>query len=123
MGVVGDARRDSPDIPPVPEVFMATRQIGPDALELVIRTHLANPLQIAPDMVRAVGRLDPDVPLYDFRMMEWYVDYQTAGRRFPILSLSGFAGLALLLATIGLYGLISYPCRAANERGRHPGSL
>jgi putative ABC transport system permease protein len=108
VGVVGDARRDSPDIPPVPEVFMATRQIGPDALELVIRTHLANPLQIAPDMVRAVGRLDPDAPLYDFRMMEWYVDYQTAGRRFPTLLLSGFAGLALLLATIGLYGLISY---------------
>lgn len=41
---------------------MTARQIGPDALELVIRTHLANPLLIAPDMVRVVRRLDPDVP-------------------------------------------------------------
>jgi putative ABC transport system permease protein len=108
VGVIGDARRDSPGEVPVPEVFMTVRQIGPDALGLVIRTHFADPLLIAPEIVRAARRLDPDVPLYDFRSMEWYVDYQTAGRRFPAVLLSGFAGLALLLAAIGLYGLISY---------------
>jgi hypothetical protein len=76
-----------------PKVFMTVRQIGPDALGLVIRTHFADPLLIAPEIVRTVRRLDPDVPLYDFRSMEWYVDYQTAGRRFPAVLLSAFAGL------------------------------
>jgi putative ABC transport system permease protein len=87
---------------------MAARQIGPDALELVIRTQLPHPLSISSEIIQAARRLDPDVPLYDFRTMQWYVDYQTADRRFPTLLLSGFAGLALLLASIGLYGLISY---------------
>ncbi|MBV9502148.1 MAG: FtsX-like permease family protein, partial [Acidobacteriaceae bacterium] len=40
--------------------------------------------------------------------MGWYFDYQTANRRFPALLLSGLAGLAMLLASIGLYGLVSY---------------
>ncbi len=89
VGVVGDARRDSPDIPPVPEVFLSVPQIGPDALELVMRTALPNPLLISPEILRAARQLDPDVPLYDFRSMKWYFDYQTANRRFPTLLLSG----------------------------------
>ena len=108
VGVIGDARRESPDIPAAPEAFMTVGQIGPDALELVMRTDLPNPLQTAPEVARAARRLDPDVPLYDFRSMEWYFDYQTTNRRFPTLLLSGFAGLAMLLASLGLYGLISY---------------
>lgn len=108
VGVTGDARRESPDIPPEPEVLFSLHQIGPDALELAIRTELANPLAISPEIVQVARRIDPDVPLYDFRTMDWYFDYQTANRRFPTLLLSGFAGLAMLLASIGLYGLISY---------------
>jgi putative ABC transport system permease protein len=107
VGVVGDARRDSPDVPPAPEALMALSQIGPDALGLVIRTRLPNPLSIAPEIAFAASELDPDVPIYDLRSMEWYVDYQTTNRRFPTLVLGAFAGLALLLASIGLYGLIS----------------
>jgi ABC-type antimicrobial peptide transport system permease subunit len=86
---------------------MALSQIGPDALGLVIRTRLPNPLSIAPEIAFAASELDPDVPIYDLRSMEWYVDYQTTNRRFPTLVLGAFAGLALLLASIGLYGLIS----------------
>jgi putative ABC transport system permease protein len=108
VGVVGDARRDSPDVPAGPEALMALSQVGPDALGLVIRTRLPNPLLIAPEIVRAARELDPDVPIYDLRSMQWYVDYQTTNRRFPTFLLNAFAGLALLLASIGLYGLISY---------------
>ena len=108
VGVTGDARRESPDIPPEPEVLFPLRQIGPDALELAIRTDLADPLAISHEITRIARQLDPDVPLYDFRTMDWYYDYQTANRRFPTLLLSGFAGLAMLLASIGLYALISY---------------
>jgi putative ABC transport system permease protein len=108
VGVTGDARRESPDIPPEPEAFFSVGQIGPDALELAIRTNLPNPLAVSPEIIRVARRLDPDVPLYDFRSMDWYFDYQTANRRFPTLLLGGFAGLAMLLASIGLYGLLSY---------------
>ncbi|HLJ13142.1 MAG TPA: hypothetical protein VKV15_01495 [Bryobacteraceae bacterium] len=52
-------------------------------------------------------QLDPDVPLYDLCNMEWYSDYQTANRRFPPVLLSGFAALAMILASIGLHSLIS----------------
>lgn len=108
VGVVGDARRDSPDIPAVPEVFLPVAQVGPDALELVVRTELPNPLLIVPEIARAARQLDADVPIYDLRSMTWYFNYQTANRRFPALLLSAFAGAAMLLATVGLYGLISY---------------
>jgi ABC-type antimicrobial peptide transport system permease subunit len=69
---------------------------------------LPNPLLISPEIIRAARQLDPDVPLYDFRSMKWYFNYQTANRRFPTLLLSGFAGLAMTLASVGLYGLMSY---------------
>jgi predicted permease len=108
VGVVGDARRESPDIPPEAEVFLPVPQVGPDALELVIRTELQNPQAISREIIRAARELDPDVPLYDFRSMKWYFNYQTAKRRFPTLLLSAFAGIATSLAAIGLYGLISY---------------
>lgn len=59
VGVTGDARRESPDIPPEPEVLFPLGQIGPDALELAIRTGLANPLVITPDVIRVARQLDP----------------------------------------------------------------
>jgi putative ABC transport system permease protein len=108
VGVVGDARRDSPDIPAVPEAFLPVAQVGPDALELVVRTELSNPLLIAPEIARAARQLDADVPIYDLRSMTWYFNYQTANRRFPALLLSAFAVAAMLLAGVGLYGLITY---------------
>jgi MacB-like periplasmic core domain len=76
VGVVGDARRDSPDIPPIPEVFLPVPQVGPDALELVIRTELQNPSIISGEIIRAARQLDPDVPLYDLRSMKWYFDFR-----------------------------------------------
>lgn len=108
VGVVGDARRDAPDIAPVPEVFLPLTQVGPDAVEVVIRTALAKPLLLAPEIMRISRNLDPDMPLYDLRTMDWYFNYQTANRRFPTFLLGAFAGIAMLLASIGLYGLISH---------------
>ena len=108
VGVVGDARRESPDVPPEAEVFLPVPQVGPEALELVIRTEFETPQAISREIIRAARELDPDVPLYDLRSMQWYFNYQTENRRFPTLLLSAFAGIATSLAAIGLYGLISY---------------
>ncbi|MGO8816911.1 MAG: ADOP family duplicated permease [Terriglobia bacterium] len=108
VGVIGDVRRDELDQPAAPEAFEALRQMGPDYMNLVVRTAMPNALSVVPELRRALAELDPDVPLFDVRGMNYYVDEQEAGRRFPMLLLAAFAGIALLLAVVGLYGLLSF---------------
>jgi predicted permease len=108
VGVIGDARRDQLDQPASPEAFFPLRQLGPDFMNLVVRTTLPNPLDAAPNIRRALAELDPDVPLFDVRSMDYYVTEQTAGRRFPMFLLAAFAGTAMVLAILGLYGLLSF---------------
>lgn len=76
-------------------------------MSLVIRT-VGDAATIAPAVRNAVRRLDPTVPLAHERTMEEIVGISVADRRFSTALLAGFALLALLLAGIGTYGVISY---------------
>ena len=67
---------------------------------------------LASDMAAAVRGVDPGIPTYDVKTMEQRVNESLIGRRFVVLMLTAFAGLALLLAALGLYGVISYSVRA-----------
>jgi predicted permease len=75
---------------------------------LVIRTNSSEPANLAEALQAAVHTLNPSQPVYDLKTMEERVEDSLVSRRFLVVLLSIFAGLALLLAALGLYGVISY---------------
>jgi predicted permease len=66
---------------------------------------------LSSDLAAAVRSVDSSIPIYDVKTMEQRVNESLIGRRFVVLLLTTFAGLALLLAALGLYGVISYSVR------------
>ncbi len=76
-------------------------------LEVVVRTR-ANPTSMADAIRSAVRQVDPNQAVYDFETMEHRIDSSLVSRRFIVVLLSVFAGLALLLSALGLYGVINY---------------
>ncbi len=108
VGVIGDVRREQLDQPATPEFLRPMGQTPASSIDLLVRTISPNPLVAAPAVRRAVAEVAPDTPLYFVRSMEFYINYETQSRRFPTFLLSAFAGIAVLLATVGLYGLLSF---------------
>jgi putative ABC transport system permease protein len=76
-------------------------------MSLVLRT-AGDPMAAAGPALREVRRLDPDQPVADVRSMDQVLDGSVAGARFNTLLLAIFAGVAFLLATVGIYGVIAY---------------
>jgi putative ABC transport system permease protein len=74
-----------------------------------------DPASLAPDIRSAVARVDPRLPIYDVRPLETYVASARATRRFTMLLAAAFSVVALLLACVGVYGVLSY----AVARRRH----
>jgi putative ABC transport system permease protein len=107
IGIVSDARRRSLDSPPRPAVYLPYTHFMLPYFGALIRTD-RGAAAVTPVVKAIVAELDPDLPIGDVRTIEEIIDRSTGEPRFRSFLIAGFALLALLLAAVGVYGLISF---------------
>jgi len=106
IGVVGDSRERGLASDSALTVYIAYGRIALTS-EFVLHTR-GNPLGVVPAVRSIVAKLDPNLPIADVRTFEEVVETSVAPQRFNAILLAVFSGLALLLATTGIYGVLSY---------------
>jgi putative ABC transport system permease protein len=116
IGIVGNVKNQGPDgrSPVQPQFYCNLNQIPEQnflfvvrQLNLIVRAE-GDPLNLASSIRRQVTSLDKDQPVFDIRTMEDRISDTIATQRLSMLLLSSFAFVALVLAAVGIYGVISY---------------
>jgi predicted permease len=107
VGVVGRSRSDGLDAPYVPHLFVPARQIGFNSMTVYVRA-AASPEALEEPIRRAVQEVNPDLPVFGVRSVRSVISDSLASRRFAMQILVFFAATAMLLAAIGIYGVMAY---------------
>jgi putative ABC transport system permease protein len=107
IGVVGDVRQFGLEQPPIPEAYFPEYQFAVSQLALVVRT-ATPPLSQVAAVRGAVRILDKNLPVYAVRDLAQVVSESSAQQRFVALLLTLLASVALVLAAIGIYGVVAY---------------
>jgi putative ABC transport system permease protein len=108
VGVAGDVRHTSLAAPPTLQMYLPQAQVTDSYLVLTVREGFPAASSLAPQIGAVFREMDPAVPIYSVATMEELAGKSVAERRFVMRVLGGFAALALLLAAVGLYGVVSY---------------
>ena len=107
VGVVKNIKHDGLDVDGVPHLYVPLNQFLGRSLSLALRTSL--PASTLEAQIRgAIQSVDPGLPVFGVTSMDEVLDASLASRRFSANLVAGFAGGALLLASIGIYGLLAY---------------
>lgn len=109
-GVVSDSRQDGLDKTPRPEFFRPHSQSPSGSLIYVVRTR-TDAAALIPALRESIWQTSPDLPFYSVTTMDQLVSDSLKARRFNLTLLGAFAGLALVLALTGVYGVMSFVTR------------
>ncbi|HTH53140.1 MAG TPA: ABC transporter permease [Edaphobacter sp.] len=109
IGVIADVHSTGVEDQPGWQMYlpMMNSEWGPDGAYLVVKTRLP-PAELATSVMRTLREVNPNQPSAEFRPLQRIVDHATSPRQFFVLLVGTFAGLGLLLASLGIYGVISY---------------
>jgi predicted permease len=114
VGIVGDVKQRHLSEPFTPTVYYYSRERSWRSATLVLRTSRP-PTTLARPVVAAIGAIDPEQPVENIQTMEQVIDSRLTSQRFSALLLGVFAGAALLLASVGIYSVLSYIVRGRSR--------
>ncbi len=107
VGIVTDLHHQGLDVDPKPEFYLPHPQRAYRQMVLAVRSS-QDPRALIPALRKEIQAIDPDQPLANVRTLETVAAESIAPRRMSVTLLGAFAGIALLLAAVGIYGVISF---------------
>ena len=107
IGVVADVKSHGLDEDVPPQIYVAMAQVPQNSTAVVLRTQSA-PEPLLPSVRAALARVDPGLPIIRLETLEEHVSRSVSERRFYMLLVAAFAAVALVLAAIGIFGVLSY---------------